>query len=387
MCRQFLAEQTSQKCSEREDIAARIQQFDFPACLLRRHVPRCAHHAPVPRGYRNHGCRNRRAVFAIRRAVHDYSVALKRVGLDGIHQDFREPPVHHQNLAERADHHIGRLEIAVEDSSSVCESNRIADAQKDTQAIRSGSQRLDVLIEPLPFDEFHGVKNAAILKCAGIVHRNDSRMLEPGQHARLAHEAICEVAFGARYFEHFQRDAALQALVFRCVDAAHPSTRHLRDEAVARAAKVRKLDAAAQVCKHLVGKMPHGVVGDVIIELFIRFLRADASRPHRASQPNTVFVSRWNSSSLPQISRKRSSAILRNSRRAQASALVTSVTAIPYCCASCLYEMLSSPSRSYASKSWKALSRSRSEQSARKSSTASENRLRTHSFSKNSSSD
>jgi hypothetical protein len=52
-------------------------------------------------------------------------------------------------------------------------------------------KRLDVLIEPLPFDKFHGVKNAAIGQCAGIVHRNDSRMLEPRQHACLAHKAIC----------------------------------------------------------------------------------------------------------------------------------------------------------------------------------------------------
>ena len=115
-----------------------------------------------------------------------------------------------------------------------------------------------MLIEPLAFHKFHGVKDAAIGQRADIVHRNDSRMLQPRQHARLAQQAICQFALRARHFEHLERHAALQLLVLRRINNAHAPARHLPEQPVARAAQVRNLRAFAQTGECLIGKMPHG---------------------------------------------------------------------------------------------------------------------------------
>src|SRR5690349_24646339 len=45
----FLREKEPQQRAERENIAARIELFDFAASLLRRHKTRGAHHGAVPR--------------------------------------------------------------------------------------------------------------------------------------------------------------------------------------------------------------------------------------------------------------------------------------------------------------------------------------------------
>src|ERR1051325_9807556 len=112
-----------------------------------------------------------------------------------------------------------------------------------------------------------------------------------------------------------------------------------------------------------------------------------AQKSHLGISPKRFFASRANSSSLPQSACNCSRAILRNSRRAQAIWLFTSVTESSYRSAKSAYERFSSPSRSYVSKSAKAFCLPRASQNVRNLATAEEKRLRIHSFSKNSSSD
>src|SRR5271165_1539029 len=148
-------------------------------------------------------------------------------------------------------------------------------------------------------------------------------MLEQREDACLSHQATGKFAIRTRYFKNFQRDAALQRFVFGGIHHTHSAARDLAQEPVACAAQVRKPCAVAQPRQRFVRNMSHG-----------------------ASRPKTVLASHRNSSSVPQSSRNRSSAILRNSRRAQPRALVTSVTLIPCAAASRSYEISSSPSRS-----------------------------------------
>ena len=160
----------------------------------------------------------------------------------------------------------------MENPAGVRESNRIADAHEDTQAIWNGRKRLNVSIEALAFDKLHGVKDAAICKCAGIMYGNNSGMVKAGQHTRLAQQTVGEVAFVAgnfeHFFDHFERNATLQELVFRCVDDTHASARYLLDEAVARAAQIGKFGTVAQAGQRFVGEMSHrsGLSGDAVIE-------------------------------------------------------------------------------------------------------------------------
>ena len=109
----------------------------------------------------------------------------------------------------------------------------------------------------------------------------------------------------------FKRDAAIELFVFRGVDDAHAAAGDAFEQAVARASEIGFVGTGAKT-----------------LDGFVR------QRFHLASQPKTARASRWNSSSLPQISRRRSRAPRRNSRRAQASAFVTSVTGMPYSAAS-----------------------------------------------------
>ncbi len=197
-------------------------------------------------------------------------------------------------------------------AARVRERNGIANTQKKPQAVRHGRDRLDELVEAFPLHEFHGVKNAAIRECSHIVHRHDARMLESGQHARFAEQPVGEIAIRARDIEHFQRHATLEIFVFRGVHNSHTAARNAFEQTVARAGEIGRLRAVAQSFECGVRK-----------------------ESHFESQPKTARASRRNSSSVAQSSRKRSRAIFRNSRRAHASALVTSVTGIPNSFESC----------------------------------------------------
>jgi hypothetical protein len=88
-----------------------------------------------------------------------------------------------------------RPEITMEHSARVCETNCFAGAKKGAQSIRSRGKRLDVFTERLAVDKFHRVKDTTIGQRADIVHRNDSGVFQQREHARLAHQAICQLAF------------------------------------------------------------------------------------------------------------------------------------------------------------------------------------------------
>jgi len=227
--------------------------------------------------------------------------------LRGVAQDFGQTPIHYQNFAESTDHDVSGLEVAMQDAAGVRESDGIANPEEETQAVGERRNRFDVQVEALAFDKFHGVEDAPVGERADVVNGHDAGMLEARENASFAVEAMREVAAGNGNVKDFESYAARQRLVFRGVNDAHAASRDAFEQTVTRSREVRRIGAFAQAFEGFVREKFHG-----------------------ASEPKTARASRWNSSSLAQISRRRSRAMQRNSRRAHESALVTSVTGMAY---------------------------------------------------------
>src|SRR5713226_3524754 len=300
------SEQEAQERTEGINITSCVQVFHVAARLFRRHVSGRAHDRAVSghdrklRGIAGSGrllwiAKDRGFRIGFARAVRNLSA-----------QNFGEAPVHHQDFTEGADHNVCGLQIAVQHAARVRERHGVANAEKNAQTVRDGCDRLDILVEPPALDEFHGVENAAVRERSHVVDRHDAGMLERREHAGLANQTVGELAVCFRNIEYFQRDATVKVLIFRNIHLSHTAARDALQQTVAGAGKIGKLRAAAQSFQRAVGK-----------------------KFHLVSQPKAARASRRNSSSLPQSSRRRPRAIFRNSRRAQASALVTSLTEIP----------------------------------------------------------
>src|SRR5882724_7325465 len=103
----------------------------------------------------------------------------------------------------------------MQDSAGVREGYRVADAQEQTQTVGRRVDHLNVFVEPLAFDEFHGVEDATVLQRADVVYGNDARVLEAGEYLSFAHKAAGELAAALRRVQHLQGDAAVQRLVLR----------------------------------------------------------------------------------------------------------------------------------------------------------------------------
>jgi hypothetical protein len=48
---------------------------------------------------------------------------------------------------------------------------------------------LKVLVEPLAFDELHGVEDAAVWQRADVMHGNDAGVLEGGEYLSFVNQA------------------------------------------------------------------------------------------------------------------------------------------------------------------------------------------------------
>src|SRR5262249_10856263 len=231
-------------------------------------------------------------------------------------------PIHHQDFAEGTDHDVRWFQIAMENSARVGKRNCVADAKEQTQALRQRIELRDVFIETKSFNELHGVKDATVRQRADIVHGNDARMFELREDARFAHEPPGELPICIGGVKNLERDAAGKFFVVGRVDHAHTTAGDEFAQRVARAGKIRRFEAT---------------------KAFKRFV---AQKCHCVDTPKRVFASRANSSSLPQRACNRSNAMRRNSRRAQASWLFTSVRGSEKLAASSAYETFSSSLRS-----------------------------------------
>ena len=104
-------------------------------------------------------------------------------------QDLGQAPVHDLDLAEGADHDVGRLQVAVDDAPAVGEADRLADLLERLQQPRPVGG-LHLVGQGLPGDELHGQERGAVGQRAEGVDRRDARVLQLGGDLRLADEAV-----------------------------------------------------------------------------------------------------------------------------------------------------------------------------------------------------
>ena len=97
----------------------------------------------------------------------------------------------------------------------------ICSASRTASSSGSGACALDERLQVLAVDVLEDDELAAVL-LAAVDHRDDVRMRELGDRARLAAEALdVLVVVGELLVQHLQRDVALEQPVVRPVDARH----------------------------------------------------------------------------------------------------------------------------------------------------------------------
>ena len=95
----------------------------------------------------------------------------------------------------------------------VGERDRLADALERPQARGYGRLGREVVVEPAPPDPLHRVEPAPVRQRAHVVHRHQARVLEPGQHARLAQQALVGLRARLGQARDLERDLAAELAV------------------------------------------------------------------------------------------------------------------------------------------------------------------------------
>jgi hypothetical protein len=107
-------------------------------------------------------------------------------------QILRQAPVDDDGFAEVADDDVGRLEVAVDDVAVVRVGDGVGhgdDVMEEAGAFLDGGSLGDQIAQRAASDELHGIERRAIGPAAGLVNRDDARMLEARGDERFAGEA------------------------------------------------------------------------------------------------------------------------------------------------------------------------------------------------------
>ncbi len=195
--------------AERIHVGAPIDRRS--ACLLGRHVGR----RPDDRAGGGHGgAPGRRVLIAWQ---------LRRI------DQLRETPIDDHGLAERADHDVAGLEIAVQHALLVRVADRFAHAEQRAYAWQPRCERGRVgehLFERRAGDERHRVVGLARDPAAGLVDRDDARMLQARGDLRFPAKARLELGRGAPH--QLDRDDATEPPIARTHQAPEPTFTDLR---------------------------------------------------------------------------------------------------------------------------------------------------------------
>ena len=115
-----------------------------------------------------------------------------RCGRASLAEHFGEPPVHHLDLAEGADHDVGGLQIAMNNAVGVGVADGLAHGLEDGQQPAALGRWVGPLLqdgfECAPLDELHGQERPAIGEGADLMHGRDARVLQLASDPRLTEE-------------------------------------------------------------------------------------------------------------------------------------------------------------------------------------------------------
>ncbi len=160
-----------------------------------------------------------------RRAHHGAGLGLFRIG--AVIGHARDAEVRELDSRLAVEHHVGRLDVAVDDARLVRELQRVEQLAHDAHRLLKLEALVGVeeVLELLALDELHDdVGDVALL--AEVVHLDDVRMVQPRDRLRLAHEPH-RILFGRRLVvevaleDGLDRDFAIEPRVQALVDDAH----------------------------------------------------------------------------------------------------------------------------------------------------------------------
>ena len=105
-----------------------------------------------------------------------------------------QAPIHHLQLAEGADHHVGRLQVAVDHPLAVGVGQRLAHLLEHLKEARQVAGRRVALLEQdrqrLAFHQLHGEVGPVVGKTTGLVDGHDAGMLQLAADLRLFQETL-----------------------------------------------------------------------------------------------------------------------------------------------------------------------------------------------------
>ena len=183
------------------------------------------------------------------------AVPIDRVGLRhrgrGVGDGPGDAEVHHLDVATLGEHHVGRLDVAVDDAHPVAVVQRREDALGDAGGLVGVHRGLLVqdLAQGLALHQLHddvGQRDRRApglegLVLAGVVDRDDGGVVEPGRGLGLAAEPgqECGVAGQVRA-QHLDGDGAPEAGVLAGVDLGHATPADEAADLVATAEQSRR---------------------------------------------------------------------------------------------------------------------------------------------------
>ena len=143
------------------------------------------------------------------------------VGVGELGRDPREAPVHHEHFAVVAEHHVFRLQIAMDHAAGVGEGHRVGHAQQDAQVLVE-LLLVDHLVPGRAVDALHRVEQRACVVRAEVVDRHDVRVVELAGDDRFGDELVALLlADLGRGLEHLHGDGAGDRRLMGRVDHAH----------------------------------------------------------------------------------------------------------------------------------------------------------------------
>ncbi len=228
-------QQAVKRRAQAVDVGRRADAVDFAVGLLGTHVLRRADRGP--------GTGERRVAGPSIRKSTRVRAFLVFIAPEQLGQS----PVDDQRLAERPEHDVIGLQVAVHDAAAMCISDRVAGVDHALEQAAecqlalaglawravAGVEPDDRLLECLAFDQAHRVVRPPVGILTEPVDRHDSRVLEPPgdpgfqQEARLAGRIERMVRL-----ELLERDLPIQLGIERQKHLAQAPAGHRTDDAV-----------------------------------------------------------------------------------------------------------------------------------------------------------
>ena len=145
-----------------------------------------------------------------------------------------QAPVHHLDLAEAADHHVRRLQVAVDHAPGVGIGHRLADLLEDRQEPRPVVRRVLAGLQQrgqgAALDQLHGEVEPAVGEPAQLVDRDDPRVLELAADLRLLDEPADHLGVVAVLLQqHLDGQVAAEVDVAALEDRPHAAAGDLAE--------------------------------------------------------------------------------------------------------------------------------------------------------------